>query len=277
MEKKIKLGLAFAFVFILGMVIGVIFFSYGYVKYLESQAFGDQTAIQQQADPADTPISTTEPLGSDELWATYDSPQGISFKYPRQISTLDRCGDKKKDNPYVGTTVIEDNKNGIVYVAPEYYFDYPATADGSQDTSKTCQKISYSLDQINGEGTPQTAYYGNGVLGGLNIIVREIRSRTEFDKFVQDVFGPACKAEDQPSTQSEYKGEYRIKYDKKAYEDGSCFVNFTYKLDYNAEQNKAFFVNLGQDCNIDNGKIDSKNPADYECYTMEIADSIQIN
>lgn len=277
----------------------VIVLGVGVVGYLLMQK--EKTQVPQESNSTiatsndkvaqNTEVSTTESAW-DQLWAVYTSPQGISLKYPKQIGALDRCENKGHD-PFVAMKILDDKTKGIIYAAPDYYYDYPATSDGSEDTTKPCQKIVNSLDQINGQGVAQTAYYSSGsILGGLNINVKDVKNQDELDKFIQDVFGSGCKIKDpgvykdasgNVTSLDQMGGDYEIKLN--AFEDANgnltsldetvCPVNYIYKIMYNKATNKAVAMNLGQDCTIDNG-VDPLS-ANYECYTTEIADSIIFN
>lgn len=258
-EKNVRI-LSLSLMLVAGVIIGSYVF--------RNTAPAQEAEKQQENQNIEEKASVTPDSAWDKLWAVYTSPQGISFRYPKQIGVLDGCGDEHKaSNPYVGMKVLENEKKGSISLVPEYYYDYPMTAEGEQDTSKPCQKKSI-LDVAEEE----SGY----MLGGLDIMVREVKNRAEFDKFVQDVTAPGCEAEDEPSMESEYSGEYRLKYDGKSLDETSCPFNAGYKLVYNTNRNKAFFLSLGQDCNITNENPNIDRVA-YVCYIPEIADSIQID
>lgn len=280
MQKKVLLPLAVVIILGIGAV--------GYVLIQKEKAPVSQESKIAQNEK----VSTTESAW-DQLWSVYTSPQGISLKYPKQIGALDRCENKNHD-PFVAMKILEDKTKGVIYAAPEYYYDYPATSDGSEDTTKSCQKIVNSPDQINGQGVAQTAHYSSGnVLGGLTINVRDVKSKDELDEFIKDIYGPGCKIKD-PGVYKDAEGNVTsldemgggdYKYKLNAFEDADgnmtglgetvCPVNSPYKIMYNKTRNKAVAMYLGQDCTIDNGSDPLS--ANYECYTSEIADSIIFN
>lgn len=296
MQKKLSLTLSHLAVFILGIAFGLYFLSYAYQTYVMQKLFADehaQTPVSED-EVAEIPATSTTESAWNGLWAVYTSPQGVSFRYPKQIGVIDRCGDQKEQNPYVSTKIIEDSKHGIVYVAPEYYFDYPATADGSQDTTKPCQKIYYSLDQIDGEDLAQTEYFSSGnILGGLNINIRAVKDQNELDKFIKDIYGSGCKikaqevyqdAEGNVTSLDEMGGNNEIELNAGEDAEGNvtslgetvCPVNYGYKILHGTATNKSVAMSLGQDCTIDNG-ASPENPTGYECYITEIADSVRID
>jgi hypothetical protein len=277
-QKKLLLPLSLVIVLGVGVIIGYAFIpkkqtplSQGN-KAAQNQESNSSADASESKDSGIKTVSTTESAW-DKLWSVYTSPQGISFRYPKQIGVLDRCGSDHKHDPYVAMKVLEDKSKGTVYIAPDYYYDYPATADGSEDTTKPCQQIVNSLDQINGKEVPQTANYSSGnILGGLNIDVRDVKNQDELKQFIKDEFGSGCKIN--PDNNGVAANEIRL---IGSGPEGNCYLNFGYKILYEQEKNKAVAMNLGQDCTIDNGNDPTNNITSYECYISEIADSIQVN
>jgi hypothetical protein len=270
MEKKLVLALAILSVFVLGLVLGAGNFCYPYKsavlrtrqeQNLKSPA--NEVSEKPAAEARDA-VSTSDSAW-DKLWANYKSPQGISFRYPKQILGLNRCGDRQIF--YVPTKVLEDKENGTIYIAPEYYYDYPALADGSQDTSQPCQKIMNTLEQIGGKGINATAHYSTGnILGGLDLHIRVIKDTNGLAGFAQDIFGTKCQLDTEVKAEMGEASLYEIKKDKLGME-GPCPMNFPYRILFAQPEKKAVIYSLGQDCTFSAS-------ANMDCYDDYIADSI---
>lgn len=233
--------------------------------------------------PSASPVASIPPVVSSssapaptitpppEVWETYTNSQlGFSIKYPQMVYGLYRCSPK---NPfYTPVKVFNDNKNGITYIAHEYYYQ-ASYSEKLKDYIGPCEKITYSLESLKQEKEK----FGNSFLAwAINII--NIKNDAELDTFIKNNYGSGCYAEKkEPSKQQE--GVYAITIKGEDWNKGADPETTTCRLPmstlvilYEPKIGKAMSANLGQGCTFAINETDGK---DYQCYDNNTIDSFR--
>ena len=251
-------------VILIFMAIGIIL-SYS-LGGKESTTISQEKDIKKetQKEEESAPVIPTPP---EEKWITYTSSElGFSIKYPEIVyGNSYKCGSEKPF--YVPLKVFEDDKNGIVYIVKEYFYK------GKYDEKLgkyigPCEKITRSLKSLQ-EG---------GRSGGWAISTRNIKNENELNKFIKDSYSPGCFMESKNFWQQQ-TGVYEIgfggfkdaKGNPTGLDNAVCPVNYTYKILYIPEKNKAMSVKLGQECSFET----DHNSKDYKCYDWEMINSFR--
>lgn len=211
-----------------------------------------------------------------EVWETYTNPQlGFSIKYPQMVYGVYRCS---PDKPfYVPLKVFEDNENGIVYIAEEYYYD--DWDSKSQSNTGLCKKIIHSLESLKKERetivdvNDKVRVNANPFLTRV-FVIKNVNNDSELNKFIKDSHGQGCFAEKkEPWKQNDvYEIEIRGEdWDKADLGTTTCPLHYKYKILYAPGKNKVVSVILGQECGF------GTNPASesYKCYDEEMIDSFK--
>lgn len=192
---------------------------------------------------------------------------GFSIEIPRDTFTAIMCPNNKPNNINNRTPikVIEDNKNGVVYIGREYYYR-SAYDQNKQDYVGECQKILNTFqDQVNEWGW-----------WGWKIIINDITDEKDIDKYIAKNFGEKCIANCY-NTHSDGILSYSIKSSVGWSEEdnwGGCDRDFAYRILYSPQKHKMMSVILGQECSFDNVNPGiSGNESIYRCYDDEMINS----
>ncbi len=211
-----------------------------------------------------------------EVWETYVNPElGFLIKYPEMVYGVYRCPPVKPF--YVPVKVFGDNKNGIVYITEEYYYDN--VGDNTQDNIVVCKKITHSLESITKERETVVAI-NDKVHTSANpfltrvFYIKNIKNDTELNKFINNKYGPGCIVENKNPWKQE--GVYEIvvrgeDWGKSDLGTTTCPLNFRYKLLYAPIKNKIMSVVLGQECGFGTSPASES----YKCYDDEMIDSFR--
>lgn len=215
--------------------------------------------------PTPTPAITPPP----EIWETYTNSQlGFSIKYPQMVYGIYRC---EPDKPfYVPVKVFEDNKNGIVYIAEEFYYDN--WDDKAQSNTGPCRKIIYSIDSL----TKAREIYGNPFLSRV-FSIKNIKNNTELNKYIKNSYGSGCFIEKKVPWKSQ-DGVYEISIKGEDWDKGADPETTTCRLPmsrliflYEPVKGKFMSVNMGQEC----GFTTDYNTESFKCYDDEMINSFR--
>lgn len=199
--------------------------------------------------------NTAIPTIPEEIWKTYTNSQlGFSIKFPQIVCGLNGCSN---ETIWVPVKIFEDNENGIVFITEEYYYDNWDRE--SQTKTGSCEKTFNSLESLQ----------------GWRILIEDIKSESELNKFVKDNYGQGCFAGKKELWKQEGVYEIRIEGEdwgpKTDLGTTTCPWNYTYKILYAPEKNKLMSVNLGQECEFGTD-LSSQS---YKCYDEEMIDSFR--
>lgn len=216
--------------------------------------------------PKPTAIATPPPV----VWETYTNSQlGFSIKYPQEVYGAYRC--EPYQSIYVPLKTFEDNKNGIVYLAEEYYYD--DWDNNKQSNTGPCKKITYSLESLN----KAKELYGNPFLARV-FNIKNIKNDSELNKFIKDTYGSGCFIESKNPWQQQ-KGVYEITIKGEDWDNGANLETTTCQLPmsvikmlYKLETEKFMTVNLGQECGFGTDYYDQKT---FKCYDEEMINSFR--
>lgn len=216
--------------------------------------------------PSISPSITPPP----EAWETYtNSELGFLIKYPQMVYGVYRCEPYKPF--YVPLKVFEDNKNGIVYITEEYYYDN--WDNETQSNTGHCKKITYSLDSL----TKAREVYGNPFLSRV-FVVKNIENDAELNKYIKTVYGSGCFIENKSPWEPQ-KGVYEISIKGEDWNKITDPENTTCRLPmsllvllYEPTKGKFMSVNMGQECGF---TTDYSNSEFYKCYDEEMINSFR--
>ena len=208
----------------------------GYLLYEESndslneQSVPNAQVTSEEGQAASADEDQTDQDDEASGWKEYASPQGISFRYPRTVSTGETV------------RVLEDPEQGVVYLT----YDDQAT-----------------LATLRAETT--LAEDGN-VLGGKTFytwkfVIGDAADDSELGAFIRKDFGEKCEyGEKHLATEDEdfawtQEGTYSVRLGEWKDTQGNpadlgsalCPTNFAYEILYSPEKGKVVSVNLGQE------------------------------
>jgi hypothetical protein len=222
--------------------------------------------------PATSPSPTPNPALTPppEIWKTYTNSQlGFSIKYPQMVYGVYRCSPNKPF--YVPLKAFEDNKNGIVYITEEYYYEAPYNGELNKYTGP-CEKITYSLESL----IKEREKYSNPFLARV-FVIKSIKNDTELNKFIKDNYGSGCLIGSK-SPWKPQEGVYEIEIRGEDWNKGSdlgtttCPINYKYKVLYAPEKNnKVMSVGLGQECGFETDPASES----HKCYDDEMIDGFK--
>lgn len=240
MQKKVLLPLAVVIVLGVGAV--------GYVLVQKGK-----TPVSQESDSSittpenkDTKDTTDTPSQATE-WTNYTSPQGISFKYPKNI-----------------VRVFDDQQNGYVYL----------TSDSSDSLESLQEKTKQATIATDGPGLGSLKYKQEKFSDAWNIAIKNIKSETELGEFIKDHYGKGCIMGSKEVWKQDGVYEIRLNEFKDAkgndtsLDQAVCPVNYSYKILYAPQKSKALSLVLGQECTF---------TPDYCYYDGDISNSIEFN
>ncbi len=216
---------------------------------------------------SNSPIATITPPS--EVWETYTNSQlGFSIKYPQTVYGVYRCSPNKPF--YVPLKVFEDNKNGIVYISEEYFYEAAYNGELNEYTGP-CEKITYSLESL----TKEKESNGNPFLVRV-FVIKNVKNDTELNKFIKDNYGSGCLVGSK-NPWKQQNGVYEITIKGEDWDKGTdlgnttCPINSNTKVLYAPKKNKAMSVSLGQEC----GFGTDPNSQFYRCYDDKMINSFK--
>ena len=165
-------------------------------------------------------------------WVNYSSPQGVSFKYPKEVFGFG-CDGKNGLTP---VRVLEDPQNGYIYIA-----------DNCSDTLESLQNETKQLSAGNQGYKQEKTYYGWG------IAVKDAKNDNEINSFISSHYGTgSCEAGERKLLDRQ-DWVYDITINGKDWNtapdmQSGCTVNYSYKVLFASDKNKALSVVLGQEC-----------------------------
>ncbi len=197
----------------------------------------------------------------EEKWETFkNSDLGFSIKYPQMVYGVYRCS---PDKPfYVPLKVFEDKENGIAYISEEFYYDMPWDNELNK-AAGPCKKYIYSLESLKAGDTWLAR----------TIKIQHIKNDNDLNKFIKDNYGSGCFAGKKIPWEQQ-KGVFEIEIeggDELDLGTTVCPLNFTLKILYAPQKNKAMTVILGQEC----GFGTDTNSKSYKCYDEEMINSFR--
>jgi len=212
---------------------------------------------------------TPELIFLDATWDRYINYRlGFSMKIPTKIPGLNRCKNPEGTEKqfFVPIKIFEDNSNNIVYITQEYYYDDWVLQVFNE--AGECKKFICSLEFIKNWHR----------CWEWDILIRNISSDTDLDKFIKENYGPGCFAGDKKLWKQDGVYEITIKgedWDKKGTDLGNttCPWNHAYKLLYEPKKGKIMSVNLGQECSFYNEE--SPESESYQCYDKDMIESFR--
>jgi len=255
-----------AIILIFGIGAGIL----GYFQYKE-RVIPNHSVSPAASSSTTSPNSTSNSMltSSPEVWETYTNTElGFSIKYPQMVYGTYGCSPNKPF--YVPLKVFEDNKNGIVYITEEYYYDDWDIK--SQSNTGPCKKITYSLESLQNEEKNATFSDGSHYPGwkpflGWKILTNNVKNNIELNKFIKDTYGSGCFVEKKNPWKSQ-EGVYKIEIKGEDWDKGAdlgtttCPINYKYEVLYIPEKNKLVSVGLGQEC----GFTTNLTSESYKCY-----------
>lgn len=250
-------------ILIFGISAGIL----GYFQYKESFISNPPVSPSASVNPSISPDNTLP--SPEEVWKTYtNSELGFSIKYPKMVYGVYRCSPNKPF--YVPLKVFEDNSNGTVYVAEEYYYDNRDS--NTQNNTETCKKNIYSLESL----TKEKESYGNPFLSRV-FVIKSIKNDTELNEFIKTTYGSGCSVEKKTPWEPQ-GGVYKIDVKGEGWDKTTDFESTTCHLPmstliilYDNTMGKFMSVNLGQECGF--GTDPSLQP--YKCYDEEMINSFR--
>lgn len=262
-----------AIILILGIGAGIL----GYLQYRNKTSPVPSISPIASVSPSisTTPAFTPPP----EVWETYTNSQlGFSIKYPQMVLGVYRCSPYKPFN--VPVKIFEDNKDGIIYMAEEYYYEAPYSSE-LNDYTGPCEKIIYSLESlkkirnnvvdINGKVQVNENPFLTRVF-----VIKNINNNIELTKFIKNTYGSGCIAGSK-NIWNQQKGVYEIVIKGEDWDKGAdlgtttCPINAVIKVLYAPEKNKIMSVILGQEC----GFGTDASSQSYKCYDEEMINSFR--
>lgn len=236
-----------------------------------------------------TPSSIPIPTPPEEKWETYISDElGFSIKYPRMVYGSIVCP-SKKEMIWVPVRVFEDNKNGIVYITQEYYYETYWNPD-LQEFTGPCKKIIYTQEMLQEEWWKNVLWDEKNPLLlktektylGWGILIKNIKNEEELNKFIKENYGSECFVKDKiPKNKISWNQNKVYEIDiggKDNGEDGinpNCPLHYAYKVLYAPEKNKLVSIKLGQECTFATVTNPAKASETYKCYDEEMIDSFE--
>jgi hypothetical protein len=212
----------------------------------------------------------SEKSALDEIWMEYTNSQlGFSIKFPQKVYSDHKCPFSK----LIPVKIFEDDVEGIVYITEEYQYN------------ENCEKVFYSLDRLREirEELNKTRIklWGYPIMApkppsGWAIVIATIRNKDELDKFIKENYGPKCLIGKENPWKQEGVYEIIVRGEEENWEltdleTTTCPLNYSYKVLYAPEKNKAMSVELGQECTF---KAD---PYGKKCYDEDILSSFKFD
>ncbi|MFA6096990.1 MAG: hypothetical protein WC788_05175 [Candidatus Paceibacterota bacterium] len=254
--------------YILSLIVLLVMIAIGSLLYLRPdkpnsnviQPVSDSDNKKNESDTANEDITLDSSEITNSKWKRYaNKTLGFSINLPGKVSGLDRCD--SKDNFLVSLKTIEDNENNVVYIVPEYYFDdyYGEDIKNPKQGTSNCETKIYDLRLINDEvkGIGMEGKYiskpSNPFLG-IAIKIVDIKNDMDLDRFIKEDYGAGCFAGEK-NLWTEQEGVYDVNikgedWDKVAFGESTCFVNYVAKILYYPEKGKVMSVKLGQEPNF---------------------------
>jgi len=182
-------------------------------------------------------------------WDLYHNEDlGFSMNIPLEVATVYKCLDRG-EKEYVPVKVFEDNENGLVYMALEYYYD------------DNCEKVILSPELL--EGIPKSFF-------GWKISINDLNSEDDILDIMKNDFGSSCVID---TMKEKDLGEYKITLKGADWSNengwGNCLINYTYDIIYSEKNNKLMSIVLGQECTF--GTYPDSIP--YYCYDNDMVKS----
>ena len=196
---------------------------------------------------------------------------GFSINIPKEITGVYRCS--PVENFMVPVKVFEDDQNGMVYIAPEYYYEAKWDSNLLKYVGP-CEKIYYSADMLRKETTKNDLAFSNLNVKtyeprlGWAIVEKNVKNEEELGAVIKNMFGKGC---DYTKTAWKEKDIYEISFGEKntkglTFGSGVCSAGYSYKLFYIPSLEKIIFIKIGQDCTF----VDVKK---NKCYIDKMIDS----
>lgn len=213
-------------------------------------------------------------------WLVYQSPSmGFSIKIPPTERGLNRCIDKGETevNFSVPLKVFEDNKNSVVYIVPEYYYDFNSKTGptGAAEQVGPCKKIEYdSLDSLN--ASPSSPYYSSGgsldPFAGRAIHIGGVNNDNDIVKFLNNTYDGECFIRSR-ELWGKQEGVYKLEVSGEIVDSSedrptlTCPIGMNDVVLYASGKGKAMFLDMGQECAF----VD----VNWNCYDFKMIDSFR--
>ena len=160
---------------------------------IDNQCFWNcQTEEKQELEEATLGDETTD-------WQIYRSEKfGFEIRIPPTVKGTNRCFEKDgtEYDFLVPLKVFEDDKNSVVYIVPEYYYDADSKdgPTGATEQVGPCKKIEYnSLDSL--AILPLSPYYpagGSNPFLGRAIHIGNANNDIELIEFLSNAYNGEC-------------------------------------------------------------------------------------
>lgn len=204
----------------------------------QQESTGQPTPVTPTNIDTPTPKNTTTSI--DSAWNLYTNHiLGFSMKIPKTATEYGgTCANGTLGERLVPLKTLEYEKG--VYITFEYFFDRSANT--------TCTKIPMDLPTID---TRANAWKTNPtstqfVPSNWNIIVSDITTDADLERFVQNRYGTGCKVGAKTlSTNGTY--DVKVLGDGLDMEETQCPINFMLALKYSPDKKKAATWGIGQE------------------------------
>lgn len=273
MQKKLLFGLALLLVFSSGMILGAYVLDRDSLcgslsESGDNDALHDAATTETAGEDSQAATDTASPAESawGRLWSYYTSPQGFSFRYPKEAN-LDGTS-------LSAIKVFEDPETDDVFIAPEHYLSWPENRDSDLVTLETIQEEMKSYSTA-----AEIPYH---VAGGWRISAADVKNEAELKDFVKAEYGQGCGNIEESAMYgtSAEQGFMKLFQVKGTGMEGDCPMNFAYRILYAPNRQKAISLVLGQECtflaDLPQGKNDYLG-IEQDCYDEFIADSIRFD
>ena len=166
-------------------------------------------------------------------WREYISSLGFSIKIPPLVDTVNRCYSGGEGTAPL--SVFEDDVDNVVYISPEYYYDYGDHSD--------CKKITFTLDYLKSQGKTAKPFLS------WKIDMVNVLGKSDIDKFIKADYDSSCAAGEFSANDD---GTYSVvitgeDWDNGGMENSSCSWEMHYKILYSSEKHKLLSIKLAAD------------------------------
>jgi hypothetical protein len=197
-------------------------------------------------------------------WNLYHNEDlGFSIKVPLKVATVCKCPNNAMVN--VPIKIFENDKKGIVYITPEYYYDASWSSE-EQKFTKECTKIIYSSDMLEVKEVKKPFL-------GWKFNINNIESEEDLLMAIKDNFGSTCEIKDKVKDE---QGNYEISlygsdWDFNDGLESRCMINYSYRIIFCPNKGKMMSVILGQECTFGT----DPNIKSYYCYDEDMINSFR--
>jgi hypothetical protein len=201
--------------------------------------------VDNVAAVSETPSKASEIIELDDTWNQFISHElGFSIKFPKEMAAMvGSCYWNEEQESYrlemafLPVGIFEDAD--VVYIAPQHYFELAGErVDGGKHYYDECNQITNSLELLREEREMSMVQF-------WKLVVEKIHDEDELDSFIKARYFSGCSLGEQSASNQDGVYDVQIQGDGLGL-DGTCPMNYGYKLKYFPSGGRVIAWNTGQ-------------------------------